>query len=397
MLSAELRSIAHHVGCAAILAIACRGHDPALPAHTAPAALAAPVAPAPPAAPAVPVSSSAPVPDAALAAPPRAALACTEHGAARSVPRRLPRGEHASFELDDTGRLQLLKPHADALLHVTGRGAWDVTWHGYDARGAFPSRKAAGVLPVLPPDLDEYELVRATRDGAVIYHLGSHHRLVWLPAGGRPSVVVDERPEFPALEDVLVLPDGTLAVLLRLSRDGNNDDVRLLVIDRTGKVIARRELSGIVPSETVGDHELGIAVIGGEIGMEWTGRPSGTAWFFPLHAEDHRELPAFDLAAAPICAGPAPAPARGGAPIAIAIRILDTDLAQSLGGVRGDTITRAYLRDGPSACIAAIELDQDDRNDKVFAVASPEGDLRVERYGHTDMDAEIRSWRCAVK
>jgi hypothetical protein len=322
------------------------------------------------------------------------ALACTLQGAARRVAVR----GYPGHELDAKGRLQILNAHADVTLQVTARGRWDVTWHGHDWRGRYPSLRAAGALPTLAPDLDEYALERTTREGAVIYHLSSHHRLVWLPAGGRPSVILDERPEFPELEDLLALPDGTLAVLIRIAENPHTATYRrLFLVGRDGKTIARREFYWEDPDARKPGSGAGIGIIDGAVGVQWSAGPTDARWFFPIRAAaGNREIAPLDLVAVPICAPRPPTPERARPPGDISIHVTNMRLDTAPDSMEYD-IQRVYLRDGSPVCLEAIETAGRRDRGGVFAAAASDGSLRGELYERDADGARSQSIRCTAK
>ena len=323
------------------------------------------------------------------------ALVCSKQGAARTIAVTGSPG----YQLDASGHLQIINAHADVTLQVTARGRWDVSWHGYDWRGRYASRHAAGALPTLAPDLDEYQLELATRDGAVVYHLGLHHRLVWLPAGGRPSLILDELPEFPELEDLLALPDGTLAVLIRFRVEAQGTNYhRVFVVGRDGKTIARRELYWPDPEQTEPGSGVGIGVVDGAPGVQWTTGPTSPRWFFPIRAAaGHRELAPLAGAAVPICTASSQASERARPPGDVSIRVATWQLENSPEAM-GDAIQRVYLRNGPAICVAAIETAvRRQGRGSVFAAAGADGGLRTELYERDADGATSQSLRCAAK
>jgi hypothetical protein len=323
------------------------------------------------------------------------ALVCFKQGAARTIPVTGSPG----YELDARGRLQIIDAHADVTLQVTARGRWDVTWRGYDWRGTYPSRHAAGVLPTLAPDLDEYQLKLATREGAVVYHLGSHHRLVWLPAGGHPSVILDEVPEVPELEDLLALPDGTVAELVKFAVDLQRTHYhRLVVVGRDGKTIARREFHWQDPVQTEPGSGVGIGVVDGTVGVQWAAGPNDPRWFFPIRAAaGNREIPPLDLAAVPICTARLSASGRAPPERDVSIRVTNTRLEKSPDRM-SDVIQRVYVRSGPPACIEAIETaGRAPGSAGVFAASAAGGGLRAELYEHDADGAISQSIRCRAK
>jgi len=344
------------------------------------------------------VRGEAAVPAAPAARPgqiPDTALVCTKQGAARTI---LATGSPGT-QLDANGQLQIINAHADVTLKVTARGRWDVTWRGYDWRGRYASRHAAGTLPPLAPDLDEYELKLATREGAAIYHLGLHHRLVWLPAGGAPSVILDELPEFPDLEDLLALPDGTLAMLIRFPVDAQRTSYhRLVLISRGGKTIARRELHWQDPVQTEPGSGIGIGLVDGVVGVQWTAGPTHPRWFFPIRAAArNQEIAPLALAAVPVCTARPSTSGRARPPGDVSIRVMNTRLENSPDRM-GDAIQRVYVREGSPVCVEAIETAGTRRlGAGVFAVAAPDGGLRAELYEHDADGAISQTIRCTAE
>jgi hypothetical protein len=317
-------------------------------------------------------------------------LDCRVNDTAR---RARDRGSLCGGELDAGGRVRLHNPGADVALTATAGGRWTVTWRGRDARGRYTGRAAAGELS-LRGSIEWLELARATREGVVMTvtsevvtsEAGEIRSLVWMPANGQAARVGD--PDLPdaAVDDLLTLPTGELAVLLRFKvRDQpDHNYYRLLVVDREGRVRARRTYSW------EWSRNGAIAFLDGTIGVQWAETdPARSRWFLAIDAAaPSRALAAVDVAAVSVCK------ALPGAAGAAAITIEGPEF-QNWPADQGKAVARLYWRGDERPCLQAIELRQPHLGGRdVYVAASPRGDLR------TVLDLpdvqKLRSLRCEV-
>ena len=269
------------------------------------------------------------------------------------------------FLLDSTGHAHYGRSHVDAALHVTLDGRWKLAWSGFDWRGAYATRRAAGT-PAWPRSASaQVRLVRATRDGVVMLHISERTRVVWIPVGGRPVEIVDDRlypsaADDTAIDDLLTLPDGTLAILFSSQRsDETTGYRRLLHVGRDGRVLARRTFHLPVHLHVADDNNPGIAFIGRVVGMQWAPRDqTRPRWFFPITGAARRPAPSVESDLPPTTC---PVGAHG------AVTIL-------VGGLDNNHF---YLRGNATMCLQAFELGNDLEAHHRFAIASQHGDART--------------------
>jgi len=209
---------------------------------------------------------------------------------------------------------------------------------------------------------------------------------VWLRAGGRAALIGD--PELPsaALDDLLTLPTGELAVLLRFKGPGqpDRDYYRLLVVDRGGAIRAHRTYAWDW------GRNGAIGFVDGTAGVQWAETdPARPRWFLPIDAAaPSRALAALDVAAMSVCTT---SPAAAG-PLSISV---EGPELQDWPADQGKSIARLYWRDGERPCLQAVEARQLLLGGRdVFVAASPRGDLR------TVLDLpdvqKVRSLRCEL-
>jgi hypothetical protein len=327
---------------------------------------------------------AAPVQAAAPPAPSRGpGLACKAVDAAQPAPDR---NELCRGELDARGRLRFREPNVDVTLAVAPDGRWTAAWHGRDWRGPYPTRVAAGMMAP-PGETGWLQPARATREGVVISQVGDAQRLVWMPAGGHAAQIGD--PDLPAaaLDDLLTLPGGELAVLLRFKASGqpDRDYYRLQVVGPGGAIRAHRTYAWDW------GRNAAVGFLDGTAGVQWAeSDPARPRWFVSIDAAaPSRALAALDVAATPVCRTPPGAAGR------LSIRIEGPEL-QDWPADQGKSIARLYWRDGERPCLQAIEARQLLLGGRdVFVAASPRGDLR------TVLDLpdvqKVRSLRCGLE
>ncbi|HEY0476978.1 MAG TPA: hypothetical protein VGD37_05610 [Kofleriaceae bacterium] len=217
-------------------------------------------------------------------------------------------------------------------------------------------------------------------------HVEGAGRLVWMPASGRAALIED--PELPAaeLDDLLTLPTGELAVLLRFKGPGqpDRDYYRLLVVGEGGAIRAHRTYAW------AWGRNGAIGLVDGTAGVQWAETdPARPRWFLPIDAAaPSRALATLDVAAMPVCRMPPGSPGR------LSIRVEGPEL-QDRPADQGKSIARVYWRDGERPCVEAIEARQQLLGGRdVFVAASPRGDLR------TVLDLpdvqKVRSLRCEL-
>lgn len=278
-------------------------------------------------------------------------------------------------QLDEDGQTHLRRANADATLQVTPDGTWRFTWHGFDWQGAYGERHSSGKLAL--PRAGDYLLDRATREGAVISYYGNPAREIWLPAGRPPVEIADAMLYDGAggirTEDLLTLPDGSLALLFSSSRLHETAAYhRLLHVDRDGRVIAQRTLYWDAEWRSNGKH-TGIAIIGGALGVQWVPQdPRFPRWFLAIDATRPRSEVVTDPIMAALC--------RPGARGALTVAV---------GWGEDHRVFLRGGRAGAAMCEQAEEMGNGlDR--LVFAVVSPYGDLRTTMYA-----GEVRGYRWA--
>jgi len=275
--------------------------------------------------------------------------------------------------LDKDGRTHFLRINVDARLQVTPDGELRFAWRGFDWQGAYGERRSSGRLAM--PRAREYVLERTTREGAVMLTRGDPDRVIWLPAGRPPVTIADDLLDSegrrPRVEDLLTLPDGTLALLFGslLARD-DAEYHRLLQVDPQGQVIAQRTLYWDNDWRS-NLKNAGIAIVDGALGVEWAPRDTRfPRWFFAIDATRPRREVASDPTTAVLC--------RPGAQGALTVEV----------GWGDDH--RFFLRGGRAGaamCEQAVEIGRG-LDPEVFAVVSPYGDQRTTAYM-----GEVRTFR----
>jgi hypothetical protein len=291
-----------------------------------------------------------------------------------------PRGRADDHVLDAQGTTEIARTNVLARLAVSepdpsAYAVWSAGWEGHDALGTYRAH-ARGPAPTasgLPNtgSAAAYRLLRATRDGS-LWDGGDPVGTYWLPAGGAPIHLADAR-------DVLALPSGQTAVLYTTNMGDGGLQVgeRVLVLDRTGKVVASRDFAymGFV-------NQLGW--VDGRLVLE-LGADAQPHLVLPVTgARDPLELPAA-LDDLPICTRAAAA----SHPVTIvrgrghfAYSPMDRDQDREIARV-------VIERDGPP-CIRGVELTAASAGDELYLTGSPRGDLVTS----LSYDAAIQDLTC---
>jgi hypothetical protein len=296
-------------------------------------------------------------------------FSCSQHGTARTAPL-LENVE--DYQLDGKGRSRYQKASVDLRLAVSANH-WSLEWNGRDALGVYGKRTSSGRIAGARRDYDSYQLLRATREGIVMHHLAGENRIVWAPAGGHPVQISDPSLEFGNVADLLALADGRLAIAVNQwdpqVYEHSARYTRLIVVDRNGRVVARRTFY-----RDAEQGDPGIAYVDNAIGIQWIeDDPDLPRWLHPVAAEPKRELPPLDLKATPICTGAIDPHAS--------TFVLHEPLERAPQEIYANDVWRVYINER-ARCLQAIELVLGRTNldaHDVFAVAK-RGELQVDYY-----------------
>jgi hypothetical protein len=313
-------------------------------------------------------------------------VACTSGGATRTAPTL---ENPDSYQLDAKGRTRYQVPGADVELKVSGKLAttWKLSWQGRDWQGPYRAQ-AAG--PVPPADLDggpEYQLKHATREGVLIYR----DEYYWVPAGGKPVAIVDPSLELSYVVDILSLPQGRVALLVKFQPTGAALQFhRLLVADARGRIVATRTFHWR-------DDEFwaaGLALQGGVLGVTLIDLPTLPQWFLPVDASQaRRELAPLELAKLPLCSK------KTLKNVPLSIVLSDTQVSFSQQTILND-VWRVYLRGADALCVQGMEFSSSRRvlieAGEVYAAVSPSGELQAEEYFGNVYQSHVQKYRCTL-
>jgi hypothetical protein len=248
----------------------------------------------------------------------------------------------------------------------TRDGRWRISWHGRDAQGDYGERVVSAAWPWSGPDArtEPPRPARVTREGVLV----QGDDLVWIPAGGAPVHLHDDRDAVVenALVDALVLPGGTLGVLMWRSppmpssvptmppvwdvlwQPYARERARLVIFDARGHALARRDLQTDAGRSAA--CMLGIAVVAGVPGIGWTSCAgvSRSRWFLPITP---------DSAASPLALSSVP-PAcdrRARTSDRVSSLLLDVPLYDATPSWVS-RLRRVYVREGAAPCTQAVEI-----------------------------------------
>lgn len=143
---------------------------------------------------------------------PSTAWPCTYQRAEAFAPRL---EEGVAYVTDARGRRHYRRRGPEVALRVAVAGRLDVTQFELDWPG---SRHAADPM-IVRGEYSGFHMGRAIREGA-------RTQVVWIPRAGRPAPGVNAWEAIDNVEDVLPLPDGTVAVLFRLHQQDEHSSAR---------------------------------------------------------------------------------------------------------------------------------------------------------------------------